>query len=159
MKKVITSGVVASILLPLVAYAQVTGNVRCTGSGKTLCTLIDTIISYANMILVLMMGVAIVFFVFYIIKYYIKADADRKEGGKYVMYSLIGFFVILSFWGLVNILQNTFGLQNDTNRPTGWQSFTQIFPGGGSSNQRTTTSGNIYVDPCPNGSASGPNCQ
>lgn len=116
-------------------------------AAGNLATLIAKIIGYANQILVLLMGAAVVMFVFYIIKYYIKADADRSAGGQYVMWSLIGFFVILSFWGLVNILQNTFGLQNDTNRPTGWNSFTNIFPGGGS------TSGT--VNPYNNTSGSG----
>lgn len=170
MKKVLASGIVVSILLPLVAYAQSgirasvsfgSGADSCptSGSGRTLCSIINVVIDYANLILVLMMGIAIVMFVFYVIKYYIKADSERKEGGKYVMYSLIGFFVILSFWGLVNILQNSFGLQNSNNKAPGWQSFMDIFPEGGSSNQRTTTSGGVFNDPCPNGSASGPNCQ
>ena len=130
----------ALLLTPFITFAA-TGN---------LGTLIDQIISYANRILVLMMGIAVVMFVFYIIKYYIKADADRTEGSKYVMYSLIGFFIILSFWGLVNILQNTFGLQNDTNRPSGWNSFTNIFPGGGSG---SAPSGSNRVNSTINGSS------
>ncbi len=113
-----------SFLMPVIALAQTKDN---------LGTLITKVIGYANQILFLMMGVAIVMFVFYVIKYFIKADANRVDGGKYVMYSVIGFFVILSFWGIVNILQNTFGLKNDTNRPAGWESFMNIFPGGGSS--------------------------
>ena len=121
----------ALVSVPFIAFAE----------KNTLATLIGQIIGYANQILVLLMGVAVVMFVFYIIKYYIKADADRKAGGLYVMYSLIGFFVILSFWGLVNILQNTFDLKNEDNRPAGWASFSNIFPGGGST--RTPTPTNI----------------
>jgi hypothetical protein len=112
-----------AVFLPIVASAQTRSN---------LSDIIIKITGYANVILVLMMAVAVVMFVFYVIKYFVKADANRAEGGTYVMYSLIGFFVILSFWGLVNILLNTFGLQNDSNRPSGWTSFTNIFPGGSS---------------------------
>jgi hypothetical protein len=127
-KKIVLTSI-ASILLPGLVLAA---------TSKNLASIIDIIISYANRILVLMMGIAVVMFVFYVIKYFIKADADRTQAGSYVMWSLIGFFVILSMWGLVNILQNTFGLQNDTNRPSGWNSFTNIFPGGGTSNTTVT---------------------
>ena len=115
--------VVIAGFFPVVALAQTKSN---------LSDIIIKITGYANVILVLMMAVAVVMFVFYVIKYFIIADANRVDGGKYVMYSLIGFFVILSFWGLVNILLNTFGLKNDSNRPSGWTSFTNIFPGGNS---------------------------
>ncbi|MBP6858616.1 MAG: hypothetical protein KBC33_02175 [Candidatus Pacebacteria bacterium] len=124
MNKKIALFAIVSGLLPVVASAA---------TSKTLSSVIDLIISYANKVLVLMMGIAVVAFVYHVIKYFILADSERKEAAPYVMWSLVGFFVILSMWGLVNILQNTFGLQNDTNRPAGWQSFTNIFPGGGSS--------------------------
>lgn len=99
-----------------------------SSSQHDLSYLIDLIVGYMNEILFLLLGVAIVIFVWYVIQYFIKPNEDRKGAGMYVMYSLIGFFVILSFWGLVNILQNTFGLQNSTNRQSSWSSFTNIFP-------------------------------
>jgi hypothetical protein len=143
--------ILASIfaISPAITFAQV----------KTLKTVIDTIVYYLNSVLVLLIGVAVVIFVWHVIKYFIMPNEDRKNAGLYVMYSLIGFFVLLSFWGLVNILQNTFNLKNENNQPYSWTSFKGLFPGGGSSSQRTTTSGNLFTDPCPNGSASGPNCQ
>lgn len=109
-------------LLPLVAFAQAS----VPPSGKNLTWLIGLITYYLNLALGLMMGVALVMFVFYVIKYFIMPNEDRKEAGSYVMYSLIGFFVILSFWGLVNIVQNTFGLQNERN--SNWSQIYSIFP-------------------------------
>lgn len=131
----------ATVVLPSFAFAQLD-----RVNKPTVATLIDYIISYANRILVLMIGIAVVMFVWYVIQYFIKPDAGRKEGGNYIMYSLIGFFVVLSFWGLVNILQNTFGLNNSNSRPAGWSQFQDIFPdsqsGGtapsGSSRSQTT---------------------
>src|SRR3989338_8395997 len=114
------------VIFPFVTQAQV-----C--SQKNLACVINTIIKYLNQVLVLMIGLAVVIFVWYIIQYFIKPNEDRKNAGMYVMYSLIGFFVILSFWGLVNILQNTFGLKNENNQPASWTSFRGLFPGGGSS--------------------------
>lgn len=114
-------------------------------TSKTLKDLVSTIISYLNVALVLMMALAIVMFTFYVIKYFVMPNEDRKEGNMYVMYSVIGFFVILSFWGLVNIVQNTFGLSNTSNTPGSWASFTSIFPGGNSgSAPQSTPFQNVY---------------
>lgn len=117
----------AIAFLPLLAHAQ---------TKKKLDDLIYTVIDYGNMIITLMMGVAVIMFIYYVIKYFIKADSEREKAAPYVMWSLIGFFVILSMWGLVNILQDTFGLRNEDNRPAVWQSFTNIFPSNPSSRSR-----------------------
>ncbi len=109
---------VAFTVAPLTTFA----------AGKDLQYVINTIIFYLNQILWLLIGLAVVIFVYYVIQYFIKPNEDRKNAGTYVMYSLIGFFVVLSFWGLVNILQNTFGLQNESNQPQGWSSFKGLFP-------------------------------
>ncbi len=119
--KYIISGAV--VVLPAMVFAATSG---------TLATLVHTIISYLNIVLVLMMAVAGVMFTFYVIKYYVMPNENRSEGNTYVMYSIIGFFVILSIWGLVNIVQNSFGLGNKGNTPDSWADFSNIFPGGGS---------------------------
>ena len=109
-----------SIFSPLIALAQF-------GSGKTLSTLIASIAGYLNQILALLMGFAVVAFVWYIIKYFIRSnEGDRTEAAQYVMWSLIGFFIILSLWGLVNILISTFDL--GTGSPGSWVSLKNLFP-------------------------------
>lgn len=117
-KKIIALMSSAVILSPMVVFA----------ATLTLSTLIQDIIKYLNQILFLLIALAVVVFVYYIFKYFIMSNADRTDGAKYVMYSLIGFFVILSLWGLVNILSNTFGLGNSTNAPKSWTEVTNLFP-------------------------------
>jgi hypothetical protein len=97
---------------------------------KNLASLIDLILYYINLLLVLLMGIAILIFIWYVVQYFIRPDTNKAEGGKHIMYSLIGFFVILSFWGIINIIQNTFGLNNETYRPPNWESFEELFPAG-----------------------------
>lgn len=113
----------ALAFIPMIAAAQTRMN---------LGNFIWVLIGYLNLLLVLIMAVAFVMFVWNVVLYFIRPveGAKRAEAGKYVMYSLIGFFVILSFWGLVNILQNTFNVDNVSNRST-WEQFLNIFPGGG----------------------------
>lgn len=133
---------ISAFLAPLIASAQV------PSGQKNLAYIIDLIIGYLNQALVLLIGLAVVIFVWYVIQYFIKPNEERTKAAEYVMYSLIGFFVILSFWGLVNILQNTFGLKNEQNAPASWTSFKNIFPGGsGGSSSGGSTNYNWSVEP------------
>ncbi|MCX6719390.1 MAG: hypothetical protein NTZ38_03395 [Candidatus Taylorbacteria bacterium] len=103
-----------AVIFPSLAFA----------ANMTLKDLMAKAADYLNQALLLLMGLAVLMFVWYVIQFFIKpSDKDRTEGSKYIMYSVIGFFVILSFWGIVNILQNTFGL--NYGRPNTWN---EIFP-------------------------------
>lgn len=81
---------------------------------RTLSGLVFKIIGYLNQALVLLMGLAMVMFVWWVIQYYIKPNDERAQAGSYILYSVIGFFVIISVWGLVNILRGTFNFENTT---------------------------------------------
>ncbi len=95
--------------------------------SPTFSSLAGQVANYLNIALQLMMGLAVVFFVWYVIQYFIRSTESkgRGEAGQYILWSLIGFFVILSFWGLVNILTSTFAL--NTSAPS-WSSINALFP-------------------------------
>lgn len=118
-KTYITLSSLALVSLPLFAFAA---------QGKDLNYLISLFTEYLDKILLVMMGVAVVMFVYYIIKFFLRPSDERKEGSKYLMWSIIGFFVILSFWGIVRVLENTFNLGDQ--RPSSWSQFFNIFPSG-----------------------------
>lgn len=92
---------------PLITFAQT----------KDLAWLMTKVTLYFSAFIKLIISLAVLTFVWNVYRYYFKADADRKEAGKYVLYSILGFFIILSFWGLVNIVDKTFNL--DKQQP-GW---------------------------------------
>lgn len=119
MKKLIKGLGLASIglILPAIVFAQ----------QVTLASLMALAASYLNTALQLLMGLAVVMFVWYVIKYFIMSaeSKGRGEAGQYILWSLIGFFVILSFWGLVNILTATFNL--NTTAPS-WNNINALFP-------------------------------
>ncbi len=102
----------AAVSFPLIAFAET----------QTLKTLILTIVSYFSAILALLMGLAVVMFVFYVIKYFMQPAENRTEAWQYVLWSLIGFFIIFSMWGLVSLITNTFNLGQNT------PSVSSIFP-------------------------------
>jgi hypothetical protein len=118
MKKINYISIILATFTPLVTFAA---------TGKKLSDIIGQIVGYLNLALQLMMGLAVVLFVWNVINYYIKpGSTDRAEAGQYVMWSLIGFFIILSLWGLVNILISTFDL--GTGSPSSWTGLNNLFP-------------------------------
>lgn len=58
----------------------------------------------------LLVALAVIGFVIGIIKYFLNPDNEekRKEGKTFMLWGLIGLFVIVSIWGLVGILSGTF---------------------------------------------------
>lgn len=62
----------------------------------------------------LLISISVIIFIIGVIKFISNADdsGKREEGRDFILYGLIGLFVIVSVWGLVGVLQGTFGLGN-----------------------------------------------
>jgi len=136
------------IILPVFVFAQT----------KTVSTLIGTIAGYFNIVLELLMGAAVVIFIYYIIEYFIKPGSSREEAAPYVMWSITGFFIILSMWGIVNVLIKTFDLGQSN--PTSWNSISSIFPTGSSGSSGSSgTSGSTVFNQTPSTSSSAQSSQ
>lgn len=114
----------SSVVVP--STSQLVSGTNQTPSN--LAGVIGIVIGYLNLGLILLMAVAVVVFVWNVIKYFIISTENRKEAGNYVLYSVIGFFVILSLWGLVNLLGHSFGIGNTTSQSETWQSLSNLFP-------------------------------
>ncbi len=57
-------------------------------------------------------AVAFLMFLVGVYRYFIASQGNPEkvqEGQKFLMWSLIGFFIMFSIWGLVNVLVNTLG--------------------------------------------------
>jgi hypothetical protein len=87
----------------------------CGGGGpRTFCDLIvNTIIGgVLTPIITLIVSGAVVVFLWGVFKF-IKSEGKEKEAGKDMMvWGIVGIFVMVSVWGLVNILRGTFNLDN-----------------------------------------------
>ena len=122
-KKTIPVGL---IFLPLISFAQInynrTGTTRYYGygggsggggsGGGGLWNLFYIVMDILSQVIILLVAFAVVFFLYGILKYITAGDDEEKRTKmKNVMiYGIIGLFVMISFWGIVNILINTFEL-------------------------------------------------
>jgi Type IV secretion system pilin len=84
------------------------------GCAGTICALASEILYIINDILVpVLFAIAFIVFIYGVFKAYILSAGDEgevKKGHQLVLWGVIGFAVMLSLWGLVNIAANTFGL-------------------------------------------------
>ncbi|OIO33277.1 MAG: hypothetical protein COZ49_04260 [Candidatus Yonathbacteria bacterium CG_4_10_14_3_um_filter_47_65] len=97
---------VACALFPLLAFADP------PATFKDLVKLF--ISSILDPLVPLIIGLALVYFLWGVSKYILHGDDEKKreEGRQMMVYGIIGLFVMVSVWGLVNILVGTFGLSN-----------------------------------------------
>lgn len=83
----------------------------------------DFIVGTVNDVLVpILMAIAFIVFLWGVYKYFIQGaaeDKSREDGRKFVLWGIIGFVVIISVWGLVNIVKTTIIPSNaSTTKPT-----------------------------------------
>jgi len=115
MKKLVASVIIA--LTPAVAFAQV--NAPVTDFN----TLTQKATGIGNTIIGILIALAVIFIIYNVLMFIMKAGTDDR--GKYqnaILWGIVGLAVILSIWGLVAILTNTFGTT------TGGQGPVQEYP-------------------------------
>jgi NADH:ubiquinone oxidoreductase subunit 2 (subunit N) len=112
MKKIAYIG--SLLALPLLSFAAI-GSIQDLGS---------TIINIINQVLVpIVFALAFIVFIWGVFLYFIQGghDEEKRETGRTLMlYGIIGFFLMVSVWGLVNILLGTFQFGNNTGPTTGF---------------------------------------
>jgi hypothetical protein len=120
-KLMILSGFVL-VLAPVVALAQVS-----TGGSTSVCdstlatsgtmfTLLCRFGQLLNAVVPVLIALGVLYFVWGVITYMIAQEEEAKKAGRNrIIYGIIGLAVIIGIWGLVNLLRNTFGLNNTQN--------------------------------------------
>lgn len=117
----------ALVLVPAIASAASIGIGITIGGGGggcsgTICGIGSNILYIINSILVpLLFAVAFIVFLYGVASAYIfsRGDAGKvADGHRLILWGIIGFVVMVSLWGLVNVIANTFGLAGDIAPPT-----------------------------------------
>ena len=100
MKKIITGAALSALTLPFIALAQTTA-----------FSILGVISNILNILIPLLITAALVYFIWGVISYVIAKDADDKEKARSVVTrGILGLFIVVSVWGLIGIIQSTFGV-------------------------------------------------
>lgn len=105
-KKLVPLGL---MFMPLIAF----------GSGVDIFSVINIFKDILIAVIPLIIAIAVIIFLIGVIKYITSGDDEEKRTASrnMMIYGIIGIFVMVSVWGLVNILSGTFDL--DEGVPTG----------------------------------------
>jgi uncharacterized membrane protein len=107
MKKIAYSGL--AFFVPALAFAQTYNNVQ------DLAAFAINLIN--NVAVPLIFALAFLVFIWGVFQYFIAGagnEEKRDTGKQFMLYGIIGFFVMISVWGLVRILTGTVRLNNAT---------------------------------------------
>ncbi|MDO8566902.1 MAG: hypothetical protein Q7R58_01980 [bacterium] len=98
------------------------GNGAFMCGASNICYVASTILYIINNVLVpVLFAVAFIVFLYGIVVKYIFSHGDQtkvSEGHKLILWGLVAFVVMISLWGLVNVVANTFGLYGVSAPPT-----------------------------------------
>lgn len=108
------------VFAPLFIFAQTTTTSSAPVCGSLFSGNINNlkdIVDYVTCLLTksivpLLFVLTLVFFVYGVIQYFIHPDSikERENAKKYIVWALVGMFVIFSIAGIIEILRNTFGV-------------------------------------------------
>ena len=68
---------------------------------------------FLNGVIGLFITLAIVVFFWGLIQYLMQAGEKKSEGLSIMFWGVIAIFVMVSLWGIIRVLQSTFGVQNN----------------------------------------------
>lgn len=101
----------AVAVVPTLAFAQ-------EGNFDNVFRAADTLMGLISKTIPIIIGAAMVLFLFGILRFaFSSEEGKRQEGRGFMLWGIIALAVMLSVWGLVRFLQNTFGLENSATNP------------------------------------------
>lgn len=88
---------------------------NCSNTLKTIADVFNLGTCFiSNSVIPMLFALATAAFIWGIIVYFINPENEEKrsQGKSYMIWGLIGLFVMVSIWGLVNVLSSTVGINN-----------------------------------------------
>lgn len=116
MKKLINLATTSLLALALPVLVSAQGGIVATGGPFG--TLLGNILEFSNTVLIpFILGIGFLVFVWGMFKFFILGGAndEEKDKGKSLMvYATLGFVLIIVFWGVVNLIASSTGLDRNT---------------------------------------------
>lgn len=114
MNRILSFGIVALVAsVPVYLYAQ-----AIPAPDGTFETFLEQLIAIVKIVIQLVMGLALVSFLWGIVSYVISKGAEEKDKARgFIIWGLVGLFVMVSVWGIIGLFTNTFFGGNPTTIP------------------------------------------
>ena len=147
----------AGAVLPVVAYAQAPAPGQSI--DKLGAFLLQFIVFIDNYLVPLLFAIAFIVFIFGIFQYFILGGADeekRTKGRSFMLWGIIGFFVMMSIWGILNLLVGSFGFGSDTRPDLPTFDSSKSAPASGGGTTLPTAPVNTCAQVCKPGSVCNP---
>lgn len=96
----------ATLALPSLALA-----------ANTILDLLVLASRFLNGVIGLFITLAIVVFFWGLIQYLLQVGEKKSEGLSIMVWGVLAIFVMVSLWGIIRVLQSTFGVQNNAAIP------------------------------------------
>lgn len=94
-------------VLSIMGFAPVIAFATDTTAGDIMFT-IGNLLGYVTPVLV---TIAVIYFIYTVIVYTMSGDDKKKaDAKKNIIPALIGLFLIVSFWGILSVVSNTFNV-------------------------------------------------
>jgi hypothetical protein len=109
--KMLAALAVLALLTPLFAFAQAPGQLTEVDG------FLDNIVAFMNGTLVpLVFALAFLVFIWGMFKTFILGGSDpgkQDEGKQLMLYAIVGFVIMVSLWGIVNLFAEGFGFRGE----------------------------------------------
>ena len=83
-----------------------------SSSRPTFCSAVSFFIEVIGSVVPIIVSISLAVFLWGIFRYVMYDGEDRQKSRDVMIYGIIGLFVMVSVWGLVNILKNTVEFDN-----------------------------------------------
>lgn len=108
----------------IIALSSLTGlflTMPLAASAADIFSVLVMINRFLNGLVGIIITIAIIVFFWSLVRYLTSAGEEKHKGLIMMFYSLIAIFVMVSIWGIIHLLQNTFGVagQNQAIIPQG----------------------------------------
>ena len=92
-------------------------------SAQSLQTLLPAFVTFLSGVFIpFLLGIGFLIFVINVVRYFIAGsgtEQGREKAKNTALYSILGFVIIVLFWGIINLLASSIGLNDgNSNRPT-----------------------------------------
>jgi len=103
MKKIISFSAILGFA-PMFAFAA-------AASTQTFFGILAVVNQILAFLIPILITLAVVYFIWGVIQYTISTDEEAKKGARgKIISGLIGLFLIIAFWGVIQVVKNTFGI-------------------------------------------------